>query len=140
MRKWLIVGAPDIACAVCEDHIIAVINKQPFIILFLSQPSRDSMNSTSPAAMDKDAEELLSMDRPQATRFIVKGMSCAGCANGLETKLKEQRGVLLVSVSFPTSSATVKFNAAAVSAETLKAVIESRGYTANDASAVTQTD
>ncbi|MDZ4753016.1 MAG: heavy metal translocating P-type ATPase [Phycisphaerae bacterium] len=58
------------------------------------------------------------------------GMSCASCANTIEKALGKTPGVSKASVNFATKTATVRYDAAAISPEKLVKVVKSTGYDA----------
>ncbi|QNI34691.1 heavy-metal-associated domain-containing protein [Alloacidobacterium dinghuense] len=62
--------------------------------------------------------------------YKVKGFTCVTCAVGLETLLRQQKGVLWVKASYPDASATIKYQPATVTEDRLKAFIAEIGFTA----------
>ena len=60
----------------------------------------------------------------------LKGMTCASCANTIERALGKAPGVSKASVNFATKTATVRYDAAATSPETLVNVVKETGYDA----------
>ena len=63
-------------------------------------------------------------------RFIVSGMHCDGCAQGITSELKRTPGVAFASVSFSNKLAIVAYDTNRVSAKGLKKVIIGAGYEA----------
>ena len=61
-------------------------------------------------------------------QFPVTGMSCASCAANVESKLKNQAGVVKASVNLASQIATVEFIPAVVQPQHLKETITSIGY------------
>ncbi|MEW6081866.1 MAG: heavy metal translocating P-type ATPase [Bacillota bacterium] len=60
--------------------------------------------------------------------FIIEGMSCASCAQNLETRLKKAPGVLEARVNFATAKAYVRYEPGRTSPERLQSVVDSAGY------------
>jgi Cu+-exporting ATPase len=58
----------------------------------------------------------------------ITGMTCANCALTVERTLRKTAGVSEASVNFASERATVRFDPAAVSVETLAAAVEHAGY------------
>ncbi len=58
----------------------------------------------------------------------IEGMTCAGCAQTIETALSHADGVVKVNVNFPTKTAHVEFFPSKTSANNLAAVVEKSGY------------
>lgn len=62
--------------------------------------------------------------------YHVKGFTCITCAVGLETLLRQQKGVVWAKASYPDASATIRFQPASVTEDQLKAYIAEMGFTA----------
>ncbi|WP_158749238.1 heavy-metal-associated domain-containing protein [Acidobacterium sp. S8] len=60
--------------------------------------------------------------------YKVKGFTCITCAVGLETLLKQQKGVTWVKASYPEASAIIKYNPAQVTENALKSYIAETGF------------
>lgn len=60
--------------------------------------------------------------------FRIKGFTCITCAVGLETMLRQQKGVLHAEASYPTATAMIEFEPTAVTSENLKAYIADMGF------------
>ena len=60
----------------------------------------------------------------------LKGMTCASCASTIERALGKAPGVSKASVNFATKTATVRYDAAETSPETLVGVVKGTGYDA----------
>jgi copper chaperone CopZ len=58
----------------------------------------------------------------------VRGMSCGGCAAGIERSLMRAPGVLRAQVSFASGQAFVEFDPARTSPEALAGVVEAAGF------------
>lgn len=66
--------------------------------------------------------------------YKVKGFTCITCAVGLETLLRQQKGVVWAKASYPDASATIKFQPGSVTEDQLKAFIAEMGFTAEQKS------
>ncbi|WP_158597802.1 heavy-metal-associated domain-containing protein [Aquimarina sp. AD10] len=61
-------------------------------------------------------------------KFKITGITCAGCSNGIYKAIKAVDGVTEHSVEYPGDIAVIRFDKTKTSMETLKAVIEKKGY------------
>lgn len=61
-------------------------------------------------------------------QFNVQGMSCAGCAQSIERRLITTAGVESAVVDLAAGTATVTFDEAITTANSLEKVIESLGF------------
>ena len=61
--------------------------------------------------------------------YKVKGFTCITCAVGLETLLRQQKGVAWAKASYPDASATIKYQPAAITEDQIKAFIAEMGFT-----------
>ena len=66
-------------------------------------------------------------------RFVVTGMSCNGCAQGIASELKRAPGVAFASVSFSNKLAVIAYDTNRISAAGLKKVIVEAGFEAKPA-------
>ena len=66
-------------------------------------------------------------------RFVVTGMSCNGCAQGITSELKRVPGVAFASVSFTNKLAIIAYDTNRISAAGLKKVIVEAGFEAKPA-------
>jgi copper chaperone CopZ len=66
-------------------------------------------------------------------RFVVSGMHCDGCAQGITSELKRAPGVALASVSFSNKLAVIAYDTNRISASGLKKVIVEAGFEAKPA-------
>lgn len=55
-------------------------------------------------------------------------MSCAGCANSVESMLKSIPGVISANVNFASASVLVDYNPDAVTPEQMQKTVQSIGY------------
>ena len=63
-------------------------------------------------------------------RFVVSGMHCDGCAQGITSELKRAPGVAFASVSFSNKLAIITYDTNRISTKGLKKVIIKAGYEA----------
>ncbi len=62
--------------------------------------------------------------------YKVKGFTCITCAVGLETLLRQQKGVVWATASYPDAIATIKYQPTTITEDQLKAFIADMGFTA----------
>lgn len=72
--------------------------------------------------------EIITKDKEQQIIVPVTGMTCASCANSVETVLSKQAGVLESSVNFANESAKIIFDAHITTPESLKKSLQAIGY------------
>ena len=60
--------------------------------------------------------------------FPVEGMTCGGCANGVQRSLTKLEGVKSAEVSLSDASATVTYDPDAVTPEQMQQAVESAGF------------
>ena len=66
----------------------------------------------------------------QTTTFKVDGMTCGGCAMGIQTKLKETKGVLSAKVTYDPPHAVVEYDGTLTNDADLLEAIKAAGYAA----------
>jgi len=66
---------------------------------------------------------------PQRLTIAIEGMSCVACASRIERRLAKQPGVAEANVNFAAKSASLAFDAAAVSPDALARCIRDLGFT-----------
>lgn len=62
--------------------------------------------------------------------FRVKGFTCITCAVGLETMLRQEKGVQWVKATYPEAQVVIRFNPSAISEDVLRGFISELGFTA----------
>lgn len=62
--------------------------------------------------------------------YSVKGFSCVTCAVGLEVMLREQRGVVRVTASYPDATVVIGFDPDLITESSLLEFITSKGFMA----------
>ncbi|HTV05265.1 MAG TPA: hypothetical protein VME86_07840 [Acidobacteriaceae bacterium] len=60
----------------------------------------------------------------------VRGFTCPTCAVGLETLLRQEKGVASASASYPNASVTIQFHPDEVTEVSLRSYISELGFTA----------
>ena len=68
--------------------------------------------------------------------YRIKGFSCVTCAVGLETMLRQQKGVARAKASYPDANAIIEFDPALVSDHWIRAFIADQGFTVEQAKTV----
>ena len=76
------------------------------------------------------AAELAHAGETRVVAWHVKGFTCVTCAVGLETMLREQKGVKWVKATYPEAQVTIKYDPASVNEDRLRAFISELGFTA----------
>lgn len=74
--------------------------------------------------------KVYNMDQTQliSKRFAVKGMTCAGCAGGVQGTLKNTKGVQDARVNIADHTAWIQFDASLTSPAELKKMVDSTGF------------
>ena len=94
------------------------------IVLVLS-----TLVAVTAAAGEPGTPQLATNTVANATnRFVVTGLSCNGCAQGIAGELKRTPGVAFASVSFSNKLATVAYDTNRISTKELRKVIVEAGY------------
>jgi copper chaperone CopZ len=65
--------------------------------------------------------------------YRVKGFTCVTCAVGLETMLREQKGVKWAKATYPEALVTIKYDSSTVTEPALRGFISELGFTAEEA-------
>ena len=76
------------------------------------------------------AIETMEASATKTVTYKVKGFTCITCAVGLETLLKQQKGVVWVKASYPDASVAIKYDPAKVTENALQGYIAEMGFTA----------
>ncbi len=102
-------------------------NFRKSLLLFCSAAAIfTSCKQTESEAPETSEKVETAAAKPQTASFTIEGMSCAvGCAKTIEKKLAKMEGVTKVEVDFEKKMATVNFDAAKLSPETLVEAVES---------------
>jgi copper chaperone CopZ len=76
------------------------------------------------------AAELAHARETRTISYEVKGFTCVTCAVGLETMLREQKGVKWVTASYPEANVTIQYDPAKVNGAQLQGFISELGFIA----------
>lgn len=83
-------------------------------------------------AQSQIKEDTAKMEQSKKTTKLqlnVEGMSCqAGCANGIDNMLKQQRGVIKSKTTYDTGTSVIWFNGEAISQKEIIDLIIDRGF------------
>ncbi|MFP5230436.1 MAG: heavy-metal-associated domain-containing protein [Acidobacteriota bacterium] len=80
------------------------------------------------------AAELAHAGETKTVAYHVKGFTCVTCAVGLETMLREQKGVKWVKATYPDAQVTIRYDPSSVDESGLKEFISDLGFTAEASS------
>ena len=80
------------------------------------------------------AMEMTHASQTNTVSYRVKGFTCITCAVGLETMLREQKGVKWAKASYPEAMVTIKYDPSKVGEPALRGFISELGFTAETAS------
>jgi len=75
------------------------------------------------------AAEFAHAGETKTVSWHVKGFTCVTCAVGLETMLREQKGVKGVKATYPQAQVTIRFDPVAVNEAQLREFISELGFT-----------
>ena len=76
------------------------------------------------------AAELAHSGETRIAAYRVKGFTCITCAVGLETMLREQKGVKWVKATYPEAKVTIRYDPSSVQEAQLRGFIGELGFTA----------
>lgn len=79
------------------------------------------------------AMELKHAGETKSVTWHVKGFTCVTCAVGLETMLRQQKGVRWVKATYPEGEVVIRYDPASVTEAALKGFISDLGFTAEAA-------
>lgn len=105
--------------------------KQTFIVAMILCGYLVSINALAQTNKKADSIIIESEKIVLTTELFlqIKGMSCqAGCANGIDNMLKDQKGIVSSKTHFDTSSSIIKYNREDINEMQIIALIEDRGY------------
>lgn len=96
------------------------------ILVLDSEAKAQSQEKKKRKEMEKTQENTTSL------RLRVEGMSCqAGCANGIDSMLKQQEGIVKSKTTFDSSTSDIVFDKSKISEEQIIRLIEERGFSTN---------
>lgn len=108
------------------------LHKELFAVLLTGTTLAFSGNTAS--AMDQKNENQIEFKiQKEMTEKIlhlkIKGMHCqSGCANGIDSMLKEQKGSIKSETSFDKSSSIIEYDPKQISEEKILSLIKDRGF------------
>jgi copper chaperone CopZ len=70
-------------------------------------------------------------EKIERVAIAIEGMSCSGCANGIQAMLRRTEGVASADVSYERKEAIVEYNAERTTREKLVEVVNNMGYKAS---------
>jgi len=76
------------------------------------------------------AAELAHAGETKTVVYQVSGFTCVTCAVGLETMLREQRGVKWVKATYPDAQVAIRYQPSLVNEVQLRGFISELGFTA----------
>lgn len=78
------------------------------------------------------ALDALETKDTKTVTWRVHGFTCVTCAVGLETMLRQQKGVKSAEASYPMATVTIQFHPELVSEASLRSFITDIGFTADE--------
>ncbi len=76
------------------------------------------------------AAELAHGGETKTVAYRVRGFTCITCAVGLETMLREQKGVKWVKATYPEAKVTIQYDPSSVNEAQLRGFISELGFAA----------
>ena len=76
------------------------------------------------------AEVAASTAKTKTVKYRIEGFTCITCAVGLDTLLKDQKGIVRSKSSYPERTAEIEYNPDLVNEEHIKSFIQELGFTA----------
>jgi copper chaperone len=84
---------------------------------------------TLEALEKREAKNAEDARETKTVKWHVRGFTCVTCAVGLETLLRQQKGVKSVEASYPNASVTIQFHPDLVNEAALRSDIAELGFT-----------
>ncbi len=116
----------------CETKKVSFIQSKTFLsvvtvfaILMMAFPLYAKMSTPKPKALTTTVAVI---DNKQQVRFMIQGMTCAGCELEVNNELSKVNGVIAYKTSFATKSSLVSFDKSKVDVKTIEAAINKTGY------------
>ncbi len=125
-------------CAACAARIEKNLNKLPGVHAAVNFANEKALikfdhDSTHPEELVQSIEKAGFQVPEQTVQLQISGMTCAACANRIETVLNEIPGVRAI-LNPAAEIAYISFNPAITSVEQLVSAVEKAGYGANQIS------
>ena len=67
----------------------------------------------------------------KTVKYRIEGFTCVTCAVGLDTLLRDKKGILSSKSSYPERTAVIQFNPGLVSEKQIQGYIQELGFTAH---------
>jgi copper chaperone CopZ len=80
------------------------------------------------------AVEMTHASQTNTVSYRVKGFTCIACAVGLESMLRDQKGVKWAKATYPEAMVTIQYDPLKVGEPALRGFISELGFTAEPAS------
>jgi copper chaperone CopZ len=78
------------------------------------------------------AMEAMEANAKETVTYHVTGYTCITCAVGLESLLRQEKGVAWAKASYPDANVVIKFDPKEVTQDSLKTYIASMGFKAEE--------
>ncbi len=90
------------------------------LISYNVQAQTENLKTTPSEQISKDSTQL---------QLDVEGMSCqAGCANGIDNMLRQQKGILKSKTTYATGTSLIWYDKKIINEKEIMALIEDRGF------------
>jgi copper chaperone CopZ len=76
------------------------------------------------------AEASIGAAKTKTVTYRIGGFSCVTCAVGLDSMLKEQKGIVRSKSSYPERTAVIEYDPSRINEAQIKAYIQELGFTA----------
>jgi copper chaperone CopZ len=84
-------------------------------------------------ALEKhETKDSIDAAQTKTVTWRIQGFTCVTCAVGLETMLRQQKGVTSAHASYPDALVTIKFHPETVSEASLRSFITDIGFTVDE--------
>ena len=135
-KESIILPVTGMTCASCAQTIERSLRKREGVLeANVNLATEKAMVSFDPEKIGRaglvEAVKEAGYDVPEPRSTVVlkiSGMTCASCAQTIEKKLKETKGVLDATVNLATDRAVVTYDPRVASVDTLAKAIEAVGY------------
>ncbi len=138
VKKKMVVPISGMHCASCAQTIEQALKKAPGVEEANVNLATEKAYITYDSNATNKNELIATINATgytahfEAKKTIVRigGMTCASCAQTIETALKKTEGILEANVNLATEKAVVTYDTQEIDYESIKKVIESTGYQA----------
>jgi P-type Cu+ transporter len=141
-RQTLELPIEGMTCAACGIRIESVLNRLPGVEAVVNVPAEQARilfdpNTATTADLVQGIERAGYQVRERSVELQLRGMTCAACANRIETVFNRLPGVTAV-VNFAAEKATVRYQPGGIDVTGLISAVRSAGYEASELSEATQ--